>query len=303
MNYSPKEVRIENSTICNYECIFCPHSLSFFNRKKEIMSNELFDHIINEVKKVPSIKECSISGMGESFLDPDILYKQERLIRESYKTHVLTNGTMTNEQFDYLYNLGIEDIRISIHSLKKRKFEVLTGRDKLDKVKELIDYIISVDSNKLILTVDTVDEKEIPDFIRKYSDKVKNLEIWKPHNWISTFHFREGPVILNTCGRPFNGPLQIQIDGTVIMCCFDYNGCNLLGDLKTQTIEEIFSSKPYLDLVEAHESGKLYGYVCESCDQRKSKGGVVIYNKMFDEEERVNLTSTGYHDYNINGSK
>ena len=74
------------------------------------------------------------------------------------------------------------------------------------------------------------------------------------------------------------------------MCNFDYNGINVLGDLKTHSLEEIFESKAYTDLKEAHETGNLDRYICNNCDQRKSKMGTVLYNKLYEEEERVNLT-------------
>ena len=56
---------------------------------------------------------------------------------------------------------------------------------------------------------------------------------------------------LKTCGRPFNGPLQVQVDGTVNMCCFDYNGKLLLEDLNAQSLAEIFNSVAYKKIRDA----------------------------------------------------
>ena len=83
------------------------------------------------------------------------------------------------------------------------------------------------------------------------------------------------------------------------MCCFDTNGVLELGDLKTQTVEEVFSYDPaitqYQQVYVAHKNGEHGGTICESCDQRNSdKSDVMVYSSTHDIKERVGLTSTTY---------
>ena len=81
------------------------------------------------------------------------------------------------------------------------------------------------------------------------------------------------------------------------MCCFDFDGKLTLGDLKTQNLEEIFSSPIFNKIVQCHSSGNFEnsGLICENCAQRnKDKSGVAIYNSKFDIKERVNMISTTY---------
>jgi hypothetical protein len=102
---------------------------------------------------------------------------------------------------------------------------------------------------------------------------------------------------LKTCGRPFKTPLQVQVDGTVNMCCFDFDGKLTLGDLKRQSLSEIFSSPLYKAIVQCHESGEYTGsgLICENCDQRnKDKADVMIYNSKFEIKTRVGQVSTTY---------
>ena len=128
------------------------------------------------------------------------------------------------------------------------------------------------------------------------------MEVWKPHNWVDGKDYRKVQnERLKTCGRPFKGPLQVQIDGTVNMCCFDYNGQLLLGDLNKQNLREIFSSEMFKKIVKCHETGNFEGsgLICENCDQRnKVKTDVMIYNSKFDVKERVGKVSTTYSDLN-----
>ena len=102
---------------------------------------------------------------------------------------------------------------------------------------------------------------------------------------------------MNSCGRPFRGPLQVQVDGTVNMCCFDYDGHLTLGDLKTQSLQEIFSSPMFQKILECHTTGnfKDSGLICENCDQRNAdKSDVMVYNSKFNIKERVKQLSTTY---------
>ena len=85
------------------------------------------------------------------------------------------------------------------------------------------------------------------------------------------------------------------------MCCFDFDGKLLLGDLKTQTLKEIFESSMFQKIKKHHTSGdyKGSGLICEYCDQRNSdKSDVMLYNSKYDIGERVKKVSTTYSDIN-----
>jgi hypothetical protein len=92
------------------------------------------------------------------------------------------------------------------------------------------------------------------------------------------------------------------VDGTVNMCCFDFDGKLLLGDLKTQTLKEIFESSMFKKILKHHTTGdfKESGLICENCDQRNlNKSDVMVYNSKFDISERVKKVSTTYSDFTI----
>jgi hypothetical protein len=91
------------------------------------------------------------------------------------------------------------------------------------------------------------------------------------------------------------------VDGTVNMCCFDFDGKLLLGDLKKQTLEETFGSLAFKKILRHHTSGdyKGSGLICENCDQRNmEKTESMIYNSKYDIQERVKKVSTTYADIN-----
>jgi len=295
------EVRIETCTKCIYSCIFCPHSTTF-NRKMETMSLDTFCFIVNKIKKeLPNITSITISGFGEAFLDDTILEKIKYTRESGYKVYIVSNGyLLTKSKVDFLNDIGVENIRISLQSIEYEAYKMLTGASlhHFSDVIVNIQYIIDKTDIPLILTFEIVpgiNDNQIYK-IREYYDDKATIEIWKPHNWVSTYRYRKGTITRKTCGRPWNSPYQIQVDGTLNMCCFDYNGELLLGNFLNQTMEEIFNGDVFLDLKKHHENDTLdqTNYICKNCDQRKSQDDIIIYNNKFTRENRLDRTSTNY---------
>jgi len=74
------------------------------------------------------------------------------------------------------------------------------------------------------------------------------IEMWKPHNFGDGRSYRERHQTVElktTCGRPENGPLQIQWDGEVIPCCYDYNNQIVLGNAFEQPVLDILNGEKY----------------------------------------------------------
>jgi organic radical activating enzyme len=294
------EVRIETSTICNQKCVFCPYT-KYFTRKKEIMTDETFIFLVDKVKdEAPQITELTISGMGEIFLDPNILNKIDYGNKKGFNVHVITNGTgITKDHIDFIID-KVTDITFSLHSLNPENWSKITGcpPELYERVIHNIDYVLQYKKHPRVrITCDVIDinEGEVQEIINTYNDRVYNLEIWNPHNWVDTFDYRDTTLRHKySCGRPERSPIQIQVDGTINMCCFDYNGKLLLGDFKKNTLEEIFNSKYFIELKNGHANEFLENYICYKCDQRLRQKDVLIYSKLYKPEERIGTTSTTF---------
>ena len=297
------EVRIETCTHCNQNCVFCPHNTFLFKRKRQVMSLKDYKFYVDKLNEEATyITDIAISGFGESLLDSTILDKIEYSRNKGYNIHFLTNGTMLSRKtINDLLGLGIEDIRISLHAIDTYANLMTMKRSEALHLNVLdnIEYIIkNKGRTRLIITTQVVEynKHEVRRIIDKYSKRVDSLVIWRPHNWTNDMSFKEGEIVRDTCGRPWSGPLQIQVDGTINMCCFDYNGKLLLGDFRTQSLEEIFNSEKFLYLKHHHKEGTLNktDLICKDCDQRKDVSGSLVYSSLFTEEERLFTTSTNY---------
>jgi len=301
------ELRFETSTLCNYDCIICPREQ--LTRKKETMSFDLFKLLFDKINnETDQYNTLTFPGMGEPLLDKSLNQKIEYAKKKNFTVLMLTNASLlTLDKFKEFESLGLDSIRVSFYGNSPesyKKVHNITDEGLFKKIRDtLTDICKAKKTTQILLTYNVVENSNdalTDSWIQYWQDKADLLEVWRPHNWAVGKSYR--PVQetqLKTCGRPFKTPLQVQVDGTINMCCFDFDGKLLLGDLKTQTLDEIFRSEPFNKILLHHTSGdfKNSGLICENCDQRNAdKSDVMIYNSKFNIEERVQKVSTTYSD-------
>lgn len=303
------DMRFEVTTKCNYNCIICPREK--LTRKIETMSLALFKKIFYKiVSEAEQYNTLSFPGMGEPLLDKTLVNKIEyaKKIKNNLSVLILTNGSfLTPQKFKELQSSGVNSIRVSLYGNDYEsyvKVHRIKNKRLFDKIRKNLEDILCMKRNtQLLLTfnvIDSCNDRVVNDWIKFWGNKADLLEVWRPHNWVDARSYRKiQQKKMNSCGRPFNGPLQVQVDGTVNMCCFDFDGKLTLGNLKKQSLEETFSSPLYKRIIECHKSGKFKGseLICEKCDQRNlDKSDVMVYNSKFDIKERVSKLSTTYVD-------
>jgi hypothetical protein len=79
-----------------------------------------------------------------------------------------------------------------------------------------------------------------------------------------------------TCrSTPFYDRNVLLPNGDVVLCCMDYNLKHIIGNLLTQTYEEIFKGKPLLDLIKINEEPKFSKCsICKACENVREVSNV-----------------------------
>lgn len=299
------DMRFEVTTKCNYNCLICPRDK--LSRRIETMNLELFKELIDKIlKETKQYNTISFPGMGEPLLDETLNEKIEYARSKGISVLILTNGHLLDiKKFKEFEKLGVSSVRVSFYGTDADSYSKVHGVKNKELFNRVRDNLVKISqikaTTKLLLTFNIVDgsnDNSIQEWISFWKDRAELIEVWRPHNWVDGRNYREiQEEKLKTCGRPFKGPLQVQVDGTVNMCCFDFDGKLTLGDLKKQSLKEIFSSSLYRKIVKCHKCGdfKESNLICENCDQRnKDKSDVMIYNSKFNIDERVKMLSTTY---------
>lgn len=271
------------------------------------MTDELFDIIIEKTNtELPHIKHLTISGFGEFTADKSWRYKIEKGARSFKGVHVITNLSLPDfNGLEFLLH-HISELRISVYGLSEEVYRNIHHPPVNVHYEEIRDKIVFLLERKktgqrIILNYIEMPENrhQTEDWINTWKDKADLIEVWKPHNWIKGKAYRACcPHRIPTCGRPHKGPVQVQVDGTVNVCCFDYNGELLIGDLKKQSFHDIFFGPQMEKIQDLHRNGKAdILSQCRVCDQRncaECKSRQLLYSSKFNIKERINLTSTEY---------
>jgi hypothetical protein len=299
MKLKNSEVRIETSTYCNGKCIMCPRDK--FTRPRQIMKTHHFKWLANQSKQMGA-ETISPFGFGEPLMDPEIVDKIGHCTFLGLKTFITTNASfLTVDLAHSLVDAGLSKIRFSMHGRGKDYDRVHRGFDFVETMRNIGNFI-QINKTKFdsacttAVTVIPMHGEIVEDIVEFWGAKVDEVEIWKPHNWVYGKGYRSVIPKKNTCGRVHSGPIQIQADGVMVPCCFDYDGRMKMGDTYKESILAILRGPKYEQLRTRHETGDLEGLPCEVCDQRNiEKESPLLYSSVDKSRETGKTSSTKFN--------
>lgn len=264
----PDIVQIESTNICNAKCVFCPRDE--MHRRQGIMTVELFRKIVDECAEL-GITHIRMHNYGEAFMDRKLVekvrYAKQKGIRE---VGMISNGSLITEPIARgMIDAGLDAINISVDASGKEVFESTRIGLKYDKVIANIERLVRLRGEsgkrrpKLILSFvrqnNSADEHAFIEHWRPIADKIHVTDL---HNWAGTLNTESD--VNYPCYRPWL-TFTVLWDGRVSLCCADFDGKTILGDLNTHSIAEVWNAEPYRKVRREHlESGG--PDICRACD-------------------------------------
>ena len=264
----PEIVQIESTNICNAKCVFCPRD--DMHRKQGIMTVDLFRKIVDECVAL-GITHVRMHNYGEAFIDKRLVekvrYAKEQGVQE---VGMISNGSLITESVARgMIDAGLDAINISVDAAGKEVFESTLVGLKYDKVIANIERLVRLRGEsgkrrpKLILSFvrqnNSADEQAFIEHWRANADKIHVTDL---HNWAGTLNTESD--VNYPCYRPWL-TFTVLWDGRVSLCCADFDGRTILGDLNTSSIRDIWNAEPYRLARRQHlESGG--PDICRACD-------------------------------------
>jgi len=264
----PEIVQIESTNLCNAKCVFCPRDL--MERQQGIMDMALFRKIVDEASalRIPCVR---LHNYGESFIDRQIVekirYAKAQGIRE---VGLISNGSLVTEATARaIVDAGLDVINISVDAAGKETFERTRVGLKYDRVMANSEGLVRARREagaarpKLILSFvrqdNSADERAFIDTWSRVADKVHVTDL---HNWAGTLHVESD--VRFPCYRPWL-TFTVLWDGRVSLCCADFDGKVILGDLRTSTLAEVWNGDAFRAARRAHLD---HGGpdICHACD-------------------------------------
>jgi len=278
----PLQLDFELNASCNLKCPMCPISLESNKGKgpETWFDFETFKIIIDDGVN-NGLKSIKLNYINEPLIRKDlgkfVKYAKDAGIIDIYLS---SNGMLLKESIiRELIEAGLTRIQISIDAFTEDTYEKVRPGGDLNKVIQNVETLIntkkSMNSITPLIRVNFVrtelNEFELSDFINYWTplvDMVGVQEMIKPPSdliQIKSFTTKNKRVEGFKCSFPYK-QLVINNEGRILPCCTFYGEEFNLGNIKNNTISEIWNSVELNKLRELHSNGRYYeNDICKRC--------------------------------------
>ena len=226
-------------------------------------------------------KYFNLTGTGEPFLDKD-LFNKIRMIKETFKdvfVFLPTNFFSGDKRVvDQLMASKLDQIIISLNADNALDYKRIMGLD-FDKTIANLNYLIRERkrrNKKLVISLTVaanwINRNSVDDFIKKWSPRVDDIGINWIHSWAGAVDsggdvVKKGMMISSRypCRSLFE-QVVIQSNGDMPLCCVDYEGSLVGGNIKKDKILASFYSRKMERVRGEHLKGRIENNeMCKNC--------------------------------------
>jgi molybdenum cofactor biosynthesis protein A len=158
-------LRLAVTDRCNLRCFYCmPEEGIQYLPKKELLTFEEIGRLVRILASL-GISKVRLTG-GEPFVRTDLMVLIRQLVEVPgiRDIHITTNGVLTAPYVPELKALGIASINLSLDTLDRGRFRLITRRDSFDKVMKCFDSLLHHEIPFKINTV-VMQDRNIEDIV------------------------------------------------------------------------------------------------------------------------------------------
>lgn len=247
---------VEPTNACPYKCYMCPRGRGEMKRAVGFMSSDTFERIVEQVS--PKQRMLRLHHFGEPVLHPDLpLFIRIAKSAGLVPALSLNPASLDPVIIDRMIDAGVGIVCFSLDSLNSEKLYRIRGITRpVEYCLNMIDYFIkrsrlSQPIFKIIQMVSlTINRDERDSFLslkERYPDDDVYVYISGNYGFGDIQLIRETdgeavPGILasdTVCSAPFDD-VVILWNGDVVLCCYDYDGFNVIGNINDAPLIEIW---------------------------------------------------------------
>lgn len=294
VNGLPLSITIEPTTACNLGCPECPSGLKQFTRAEGNLKTDFYKKIIDEVKQHAFY--LNFYFQGEPYINPNFLEMVSYANTKKIYTATSTNAHfLTLQKAEETVKSGLSRLTISIDGTTQETYEsyrkggdlkkVLEGAKNIIEAKKKLNsktpYVIfqflvvqpnehQIEDAKQLATDMGVDEirfktAQIYDF-ENGNPLIPTIEKYARYKKQNDGTYRLKNKLLNECWRMWSSCV-ITWDGKIVPCCFDKDAKHQLGDLKENTLKQIWLNKKYTDFRKTLLNSRAEIDICQNCTE------------------------------------
>lgn len=287
---TPYVVVADPASACNFSCRFCPNGdqakISDSRRFQGVMPWRVFTKIIDDLHEFDHpIKVLRLYKDGEPFLNkklPDMIAYAKKSGRVG-KVDTTTNGSLlTPERMAAVLEAGLDQIAISIYGLNREQYKTFSGVDcDFDTLATNIKWLYANKGNCEVIIKSVVDlltepqQREFFDLFGNHCDRItlENFaELWPEfdvagHTGSKIEHgmYDVRTPAVEVCPYIFYMAV-ISADGQASVCVPDWNRKLVVGDVRTQSLKDIWNSDALNALRRQHLEGRSKeNPICAAC--------------------------------------
>ncbi|PIR38942.1 MAG: hypothetical protein COV34_00110 [Candidatus Zambryskibacteria bacterium CG10_big_fil_rev_8_21_14_0_10_42_12] len=272
MEYSkfPQAIEIQTISACNAKCVICPHPQVSQELPAGTMSMDFFCRIIDQIDPLWGCRIIPYLN-SEPMLDSLIVHRLQyiRAKSERHEVELSTNvSTLTQAKQASMTGIHLKELRLSVFGFTENTHKLLMPGLRWAGVKQNLDHLVInrafrrfVDQISVVMiehplvTAEDValaqhycDEHALTFNFWGFLDRARNVE-----QYSNAVHH---PIII---GCEQNRPLErmhITFTGDVILCCQDWRWHNVIGNVRRQSLLDIWNSDVYQHYRENIYAGK-----------------------------------------------
>lgn len=246
---------LEACGACNLACPFCPRDLL---PPTGNMTQATFTNFLNHVT-LGSADSLSFVGVGEPTMNrrlPDFI-KQAKTRYPQVRTWVTSNGTFLNDQVvPRLIDSGLDIVDVSFNGLDAASYERMMKGAKFEKVLANLEYTareikqagsaLKLQINYIVTKENADREQEIVAFWNARG--IRDFRVQRMHDRAGLAQV-EGMTPLDEPGLKcrscalFTTITFVTWQGDVMYCCHDIPRANKIGNINTDTWEDLQREK------------------------------------------------------------
>lgn len=304
---SPFVLIVDPASHCNLKCRFCPTGhpklIEQTGRYQGAMPFETFKKIVDDLEDFSSpIKVLRLYKEGEPLMNKNFaeMIRYGKQSKKVMRIDTTTNGVLlTPNNSEKIIDAGINQINISVNGLKEEQFqELVRTKVNFDRYVKNIEYLFSIKGECTIYVkaiqenLTAEDQKRFIDIFGNISDRIFFEHLFP--NWpgfTDDIIPKDGKVALyggevkeqSVCPYIFY-TTTINSDGTVSLCIQDWARTLVVGDVKNQSLRDIWLGQ----LINTHRMAHLEGLrkankTCGDCGVMKYS----VYDNLDNQSEEI----------------
>ncbi len=271
----PIHIEVENIYGCNLNCVHCARQ--YVSAKKlNIMDFSLYKEIIDQATAMGT-KSMGLSIWGEVFLDKDV-FPKIRYAREKgiIDIRLHSNGILITDKIaENIVTAGVTWMSVSIDALSKEIYQknrigdfnkAISSLGKLINAKMKLRSLLP--SIRVSFVKTSINEHQADEFTRVYGQYFDvAIQHFIDPGKLMPKELNPKVMLLSDKTQCFENfyKVFIRTDGTVVPCCEDIQSQIILGNIRQNSLGEIYNGSVAKELRKQHLDGNIKNALCKKC--------------------------------------